>query len=499
MELEQAVSRLKALQKTLSAYGYITGVMQYDAMTVAPEASVEPRAETLGFFAGEQHRLLTGAETGELVEYLHEHKDEMDAQTAREVYLLKKQRDQLARIPADEYTAYVALLARADVSWHQAKAASDFSLFQSDLEQIVAANIRLAGYYDAGKAPYDALLNEFEKGATMEMLDAFFAKLRETIVPLVHQIGQKAQPDDRFLHGDFSVEEQAKLSHDLMDLIGLDKKRCILGTTEHPFTDGFNRNDVRITTHYYPEYLASTVYSVIHEGGHALYELDMDPCLDHSVAAGGASLGIHESQSRFYENIIGRSRPFMDLLLPRMKRYFPAQLEDVTADQLYAAVNKAEPSLVRTEADELTYCLHIMVRYEIEKQLIAGTLAVKDIPQAWNQLYRDYLGVEVPNDREGCLQDSHWSGGAIGYFPSYALGSAYGAQMLHAMEQDFDVEAAVAAGDIARVTAWLCEKVHRYGSMKDPADIIRFATGESFDACYYTNYLKKKFSALYGL
>ena len=334
MELEQAVSRLKALQKTLSAYGYITGVMQYDAMTVAPEASVEPRAETLGFFAGEQHRLLTGAETGELVEYLHEHKDEMDAQTAREVYLLKKQRDQLARIPADEYTAYVALLARADASWHQAKAASDFSLFQSDLEQIVAANIRLAGYYDAGKAPYDALLNEFEKGATMEMLDAFFAKLRETIVPLVHQIGQKAQPDDRFLHGDFSVEKQAKLSHDLMDLIGLDKKRCILGTTEHPFTDGFNRNDVRITTHYYPEYLASTVYSVIHEGGHALYELDMDPCLDHSAAAGGASLGIHESQSRFYENIIGRSRPFMDLLLPRMKLYVSAQLEDVTADQV---------------------------------------------------------------------------------------------------------------------------------------------------------------------
>jgi len=210
------------------------------------------------------------------------------------------------------------------------------------------------------------------------------------------------------------------------------------------------------------------------------------------------SMGVHESQSRFYENLIGRSLPFIQAIFPRMQEFFPEQLKDVTAEQFYRAVNKAQPSLIRIEADELTYCLHIMVRYEIEKQLIGGTLEVKDIPAEWNRLYKEYLGVDVPDDKHGCLQDSHWSGGSFGYFPSYALGSAYSAQMLRNMEQDFDVWGPVSRGDLSQISGWLGEKVHKYGGLMEPAGVVKNACGD-FDPSIYTDYLVKKFTELYDL
>ena len=245
--------------------------------------------------------------------------------------------------------------------------------------------------------------------------------------------------------------------------------------------------------------MASSLYSVLHEGGHALYELGIRDDVQYTCLTGGVSMGVHESQSRFYENLVGRSEAFVKAIYPKMQEFFPRQLGDVSAEAFYRAVNKAEPSLVRTEADELTYCLHVMVRYEIEKQLIGGTLEAEQVPAAWKKLYREYLGVEVPNDRDGCLQDSHWSSGSFGYFPSYALGNAYGAQMLHNMEADgVDVYGEVGRGSLAPVTAWLHEKVHQYGSALQPAEIVKNACG-TFDAHYYTDYLTEKFSALYEL
>ena len=244
--------------------------------------------------------------------------------------------------------------------------------------------------------------------------------------------------------------------------------------------------------------MASSMYSVLHEGGHALYELGIRDDLQYTCLTGGVSMGVHESQSRFYENLIGRSRAFVGVIYPKVQEFFPEQLGHVTAEQFYRAINKVEPSLIRTESDELTYCLHIMVRYEIEKQLIAGTLQAKNVPAAWAKLYREYLGVEVPNDREGCLQDSHWSGGSFGYFPSYALGNAYGAQMLHNMEQEFDVFGQVARGSLSGVTGWLREHVHQYGQLLEPAAIVKNACGE-FDPHYYLDYLTRKYTELYNL
>lgn len=441
---------------------------------------------------------MTDPALAEALAVLEERKEELDLLHARQVEELGRSVRQITRIPAEEFMAYAVLTNEADDVWHRAKERSDFELFRPVLEKLVEYNRKFAGYYDPDKAPYDALLNEYERGVDMAYLDDFFAVLRSKLVPLIKAVSAKAQPDDSFLHKTYHVQAQRAFSDYLMRVLDLDRAHCGIGETEHPFTLNFTSQDVRITTNYKENDVASSMYSVIHEGGHARYELDVDPQLEYTCLAGGVSMGVHESQSRFYENIIGRSLPFIRAIFPKMRELFPEPLAGVTAEDFWRAVNRAEPSLIRIEADELTYCLHIMVRYEIEKALIGGTLEVKDVPETWNRLYKEYLGVDVPDDAHGCLQDSHWSGGSFGYFPSYALGSAYGAQMLRNMEAEMDVWGPVGRGDLSAVTAWLKEKVHKYGCLKTPAEIVKNACGD-FDPTAYTDYLTKKYTELYGL
>ena len=285
------------------------------------------------------------------------------------------------------------------------------------------------------------MLDQYEPGLTIEKCDKFFDTLRAAIVPLLEAVktrGSAIRTD--FLDQEWPVSGQRALSQKVMELWGLDPSHCVLAESEHPFTDGFYSKDVRITTHYMPRDVLSNLYSVAHEGGHALYELHVDPRLDYTILSGGASMGLHESQSRLFENLVGRSRGCIRLLWPTLKQLFPSQLEGVTEEELYRAANRAEPGLIRTEADELTYCLHIMVRYELEKALIHGELAVADLPAAWNARYKEYLGLDVPDDARGVLQDIHWSQGNFGYFPSYALGSAYGAQAMADLEKTIDFD-----------------------------------------------------------
>ena len=498
MELNHALKQLDELQKKMYAFSYASSAIYLDSVTVAPKETGAGRGIALGILAGESHKLFSSQEVGELLSFLSEHTEELTAYQRRQVELLTRNYKQISRIPAEEYMEYAVLTNEASDVWHKAKEENNFELFRPLLEKIVAFNIKFAGYYDCAKAPYDALLHEYERGLNMEYLDKFFATIRERVVPVIHAIGKTEQIDDSFLKLNYPIEDQRKFSDYLMEVLQLDRGHCTIGETEHPFTLGFNCKDVRITTNYSEDNMVDSMYSVIHEGGHAKYELGIGEDLQYTVLAGASSMGIHESQSRFYENLIGRSRPFIEAIFPKMQEFFPEQLKNVTAEQMYRAVNKAQPSLIRTEADELTYCLHVAVRYEIEKQLIGGTLAVKDLPAEWNRLYKEYLGVDVPDDTRGCLQDSHWSGGMIGYFPSYALGSAYSAQMLRNMEKEVDVWGDTAKGDLTAVSAWLGEKVHKYGSVPEPGEIIKNACGE-FDPDIYADYLVNKYSELYGL
>ena len=498
-DLHQALSAFQKIQDTAYVYRHTIDVLFVDASTAAPENSTEGRGRVMEMISMLSYQLTANPENLVLIEYLEQHTDDLTPQQRRQVELFKKDCLQISRIPQEEYVAYNILINEADGIWKKAKAANDFSAFATTLEKLVEYNRKFAGYYNKDLDPYDALLNEYEEGLTQQTLDAFFAQLRSAIVPLIHAVAEKPQLDSSFLEQNFPVNQQRVFSDYLMDAIGIDKSRCTLAETEHPFTGGPNNHDVRITTHYYENRVHSSMYSVIHEGGHAIYELGVDDSYNYTNLSGGVSMSIHESQSRFYENLVGRSRAFVEKIFPKMQEIFPEQLKDVTAEQMYKAVNKAQPGLIRTEADELTYSMHIMVRYEMEKQLIAGTLAIEDVPEEWNRLYKEYLGVDVPNDASGCLQDTHWAGGMFGYFPSYALGSAYGAQMKYIMEQELgDLENLIAQDKLQVITDWLGRHIHRHGCLYKPGELLENCCGK-FDAKYYTDYLAKKFSDLYGL
>ncbi|MBQ3490114.1 MAG: carboxypeptidase M32 [Clostridia bacterium] len=495
----EALNALRLLEEKQSALSHAMNMIVYDAATAAPKNTALGRGKTLGILSEYMYELIAAPENMEWIAYLHEHEDELTAEEKRRIEMTEKSCQQISRIPQNEYTEYQMLLNDAQTVWEKAKNENDFPAFAPYLEKIVAFNRKFAGYYNPAMAPYDALLNEFEEGMTMDVLDPFFEKLRSAIVPLLEKIRLAEPIDDSFLHRSFPVEKQKQCAEYLMAVLQIDRGYCGLAESEHPFTDNFNNKDVRITTHFYENNLTSALYSVIHEGGHAIYELACDDRYNQTAIAGGVSMGIHESQSRFFENIIGRSEPFIHAVYPEIRACFPEQLSDVSEEAFYRAVNRAEPSLIRTEADELTYCLHVMIRYELEKKLIAGTLAVGDLPSEWNRLYREYLGVEVPDDTHGCLQDTHWSGGSFGYFPSYALGSAYGAQMLAFMKKDIpDFEEKLRVADLADIKGWLGEHIHRHASLYQPSVLFENACG-SFDPSYYVDYLTGKFKKLYHI
>lgn len=500
MTTKEAFEFFRNKIKEADCLTHAMGVLYYDGDTAAPEESYEGRGETMEYLAGLAYEIETSEELKTAVDFLWEHRDELDFQQRREIEVFRRSNEYTASIPQKEYTAYTALINKANAVWHKAKLENDFASFAPYLKQIFDTNIRFAGYYKPELDPYDVQLDQYEKGLTKAKLDVFFEALKSRIVPLLHRVMERPQVDVRCIEGKvFTANEQRPFSDYLMDVLTIDRKRCSIGETEHPYTTGFNKKDVRITTHYHEDSFLSSMYSVIHEGGHALYELHSGDELEGTVLSGGVSMGIHESQSRFFENYVGRSRAFLSAIFPKLTELFPKQMAGVTAEQLYLAANKAEPSLIRTEADELTYALHVLVRYEIEKDLFAGKLDVMDVPKAWNAKYKEYLGIDVPDDRRGCLQDSHWANGNVGYFPSYALGSAYGAQMLAKMKETVDVDGAVARGDLHPVADWLEQHIWKFGGLYDPGELLERALGEPFDPKYFADYLERKYGAIYGL
>ena len=499
MKLEETIAAFRAVQKKKQALLHMNYLLTCDGDTVAPKGSTAGRSVTLGVVAEYNHALLTAQETQDLLDELESRRAELPAQVGRELTVMEEECGDLCKLPAEEYVAYTELVNDACGAWYGAKEQGDFAAFAPYLERILETNRRFAGYYDSGKKPYDVLLDKNEKGASMALLDPFFEAVGQSVAPLLQEV-QAAEPiDASCLKGHFPKAQQEKLSGYLMDVMGLPREDCALGETEHPFTTGFNKHDVRITTHYYEEDFTDSMFSVLHEGGHAMYELNTADELEWTCLRGGWDGGMHESQSRFYENYVGRSEGFLTYLFPKLQALFPECLAGETAHGLYRAVNRAEAGLIRIQADELTYPLHVLVRYEVEKAMLDGSLPVNDVPGEWNRLYKKYLGVDVPDNSKGCLQDIHWACGMLGYFPTYALGSAYGAQYLWAMKQDLDVDALCAAGDVPAITAWLKEHIQRFGRLLEPQALIEHATGKPFHPAYYTSYLEEKYRKLYHL
>ena len=499
MTTREALAKLNALEEAVYPLRHALSILYVDGDTAAPKESWRGRSRAVGGLAGMLHRLLVNEENREVFQTLIADPEGAGPLAVRRAELLLEDLDDAGLLTAEENEEYTRLTTEASAVWHEAKLKSDYAAFAPYLKRIIGSRREFARRKDASRPAYDVLLDTYEKGACQANLDPFFDLLRRELTPVILAVKDAPAPRMDFLRQSFPVDAQREFTRRLMQLMGLPADRCTVGETEHPFTDGTNRWDVRITTHYHEDSVLSSMFSVIHEGGHALYELGVAEELQFTCLAGGATMGLHESQSRFYENLIGRSLPFCRAVLPAMQACFPEQMRGVDAETLWRAANFSAPTLIRTEADELTYPMHVMIRYEIEKRMIAGDAQVEDLPGMWAQLYREYLGVEVPDHRRGILQDSHWSTGYLGYFPSYALGSAYGVQMLAALQAEFDPWPAVEQGDLSGITAWLGERIHRHGRLLKPAELLKSAGVDPFDPHCYVDYLKTKFRGLYGV
>nr|WP_188528774.1 carboxypeptidase M32 [Paenibacillus abyssi] len=499
---EQALQQFRELDRKIKSYGEALGVLYWDLRTGAPRKGMESRSEAIGILSSEMFRLTTSDEMGELLDRLGERSvsDNLDEISRKLVKESKKEYDRSKKIPPKLNQEYVVLTSQAESYWEEAKENNDFAGFQPYLEKIIDYTQQFIDLWGVQGTRYDTLLDSYEPDMTTEQLDQVFGGLREKLVPLASAIaGSSYQPDTSFLRQTFPKDKQKDFSLFILQQMGYDFQAGRLDESVHPFATGLNPGDVRITTRYLPEDVTSALFGTIHEGGHALYEQNIMSELIGTTLCDGTSMGIHESQSRFWENVIGRSRPFWERYFGDLKERFPGQL-DVPVEDFYRATNVVQPSLIRIEADELTYNLHIIIRYEIEKMIFNEGAKAGDLPEIWNAKYKEYLDITPTSYSDGVLQDVHWSGGAFGYFPSYSLGNMYAAQFTDTMERELpDMWSLVGKGDLLPIKEWLTDKVYKYGKLQTPAQLIQRVTGKPLDPSYLVRYLETKYKDIYKL
>lgn len=489
--------------KKMSSYQEAIGLMYWDLRTGAPKKGVEQRSEAIGQLSEDAFEMSISSEMKSYIDQLSETdvQDQLSEITKKAVEECRKEYERNTKIPAKEFKEYVILQSNAESMWEDARAKSDFPMFQPYLEKIVEYKKRFVNYWGYEGNPYNTLLDLYEPGITVDVLDRVFGQVREHIVPLLQAVVEATdKPETSFLFKRFPEKNQRNFTLEVLKKMGFDFEAGRLDNTVHPFATGLNPGDVRITTRYDENDFRMAVFGTIHEGGHAIYEQNISKKLAGTPLCDGASMGIHESQSLFWENFVGRNKSFWENQYETLKKYASGQFDDVSLDDFYRAINVAGPSLIRIEADEMTYPLHIMVRYEIEKGLFNDQIEVKDLPGIWNEKMKEYVGIEPDNDRNGVLQDVHWSGGDFGYFPSYALGYMYAAQFKHAMVKDLpNFDELLGQGNLRPVKEWLNRNIHQYGKMKKPIEILKDVTGEGLNAQYLINYLENKYKEVYRL
>lgn len=500
--VEQLKERLARISDVESA----AGLLSWDRQTKMPEGGLQARADQLSTLSAVAHEMTVAEETEARIRASEEEVEpEYDSEDAALVRLARRDYDKSARLPARLVSELSRRTALAESAWAQAREESKWQTFAPHLEGLLQLSREAAEHLGYEDHPYDALADAYERGATKAGLETMFGELKSGIVPLLREVSHSpaaAGNDARQapLTRDFDEDAQQRFGERVIKSLGYDFSRGRQDRAVHPFCIGFSPGDVRITTRFDTHWLPAALFGTIHEAGHALYEQGVDPAYARTPLAGGVSMGVHESQSRLWENLVGRSRPFWEHFYPELQQTFPQALGKVDLDSFYRAINVARPSEIRVEADELTYNLHILLRFELETALLEEKLSVEEMPDAWNAKMEEYLGITPGNASRGALQDVHWAAGLIGYFPTYAIGNVLSVQLYEkAVAANPGIPEEIGRGEFGTLLGWLRENVHRHGSRYTPDELVQRAAGNPLDTAPYLRYLREKFTRLYDL
>jgi carboxypeptidase Taq len=496
------LDQLKSILGEVEDLKATTSVLQWDLEVNMPPGGLERRSHQIALLDRMSHEKFTSDQVGNLLTELEDRVADLDPDSdeVRLIQVTSREYSRATRVPPEHVSEFRQATTRGFKAWQEAREQSDYSIFKPHLEKLVSLQRRYANYFQPYDHIYDPLLDQYEPGMKTKDVQLIFADLRPKQVDLVQALGNSGQVDDSFLKQAFDEQIQWEFGEEVISNLGYDWDHGRQDRSPHPFTIDFGREDVRITTRIDPFFFNPGFFSTLHECGHALYNQGVDSSLARTPLEGGASLGIHESQSRLWENLIGRSLPFWEGHYPRLQELFPTQLGSVDLQTFYRGINRVEPTLIRVDADEATYNLHIMLRLELEIALIEGTLEVDGLPAAWNDGMQSYLGITPPDDAHGVLQDVHWASGLMGYFPTYSLGNLISLQLWERIKQDLpNLDDDIRQGEFSNLLGWLRENVHRHGAKFEPQEMVERITGSKIDAQPYLRYLDTKFSKIYGL
>ena len=497
--MQDKLNELKAILGEVSDLNSAAALLSWDQNTYMPRAGAEARGQQMGTLGKIAHEMFTSDKVGKLLDELKDAFPE-GSDDAAQVKVARRDYEKRTRVPPEFVAEQAQVTAAAHEGWMEARQKSDFSIFEQHLAKVLDLTRRYIDFFPKSDHPYDILLDDYEPGMKTQYVQSVFAKLRREQVELLRAIAAKKQVDDSCLRLQYPEAKQRAFGEKVITAFGFDPNKNRQDKAPHPFCTSFSINDVRITTRYQKDFFNPYLFGAMHETGHALYEGGFNLQYERTSLAGGASLGVHESQSRMWENLVGRSLPFWEHFYPELQKTFPTQLGNVSLRKFYKAINRVEPSLIRVEADEATYNMHIMLRLEIEIAMVEGAVALKDLPALWNAKMKEYLGLVPPNDALGVLQDIHWSFGGIGYFSTYSLGNIIASQLWETINQDIpDLPSEIRKGKFESLLGWLRTNIHVYGRKYEPRELVIKATGHDIDSAAYLRYLKTKFADVYGL
>lgn len=501
--MNEKFKELKVLLGEISDLHAATAVLSWDQQTYMPLGGAESRAMQLTTLAKKTHELFISDKIGQLLTDIEAKADDLDYDSfkASLIRVTRRNYDRLKRLSPELVAALAKATSLGDIAWRKAREKSDFFIFRPHLEKILDLTIQKAealGYKDR---IYDALLYEFEPEMKTAQVEKLFNEMKAELIPLVKAISERQDAlDDSIFNQDFDIDKQWDFGIEVIKRLGFDFKHGRQDCSTHPFTTSFSIDDVRLTTRIYKDQFKSALFSSIHEAGHGMYEQGIDQTFNRTILRGGVSLGVHESQSRLWENVVGRSMEFWTFWLPHLKKYFPNQLKGVGVESFYRAINKVSPSLIRVDTDEVTYNLHIFLRFEIENLMLERQVKVKELPELWNLKMKEYLGICPPNDAEGVLQDIHWSMGGIGYFPTYSLGNLLSVLFYNQAIKDLpDIPSQIKKGNFIPLLNWMREKIYKEGAKYIPDELVKRVTGEPICTKPFLTYMQKKYTDIYGL